>query len=62
MAKVLICPACRRRLQVSDRMLGQRISCPGCSWEFMAMADAPEQESTDEMITEDSGDHTSDTN
>jgi len=28
----------------------------------MAMADAPEQESTDEMITEDSGDHTSDTN
>ena len=36
---VFVCPQCKKRIGVPERLVGRWIKCPGCSMEFAAMAE-----------------------
>lgn len=36
MAEIITCPACQKKLQVPDELLGQSVQCPDCKHPFLA--------------------------
>ena len=46
MALIVTCPACQKRLQVPDELIGKNVQCPECKGTFEAAVDAPKPTST----------------
>ena len=40
MSEIIDCPGCKRKLQVPDDVVGQRVQCPTCAAVFIPQAGA----------------------
>ena len=40
MAEIITCPACQKKLQVPDELLGQSVQCPDCKHPFLARVES----------------------